>query len=99
MGMSYQAFYNHEIVALYDRKRGFFKQKDEEAQYSRLLVVEQTLVMLRALGNKKVSYRDFGINIGPKRQLSKEELAEKIAKANSIQWRTKPPKKKANASK
>ena len=94
MGLGYDQFYDHEIKALYQRKRGYFKQKDEEYKLLRTIVVEQTIATLRSWGDKKVSFRTFGLDIGPKEQLSKEELQAKIEKAKSIKWRVGASKKK-----
>ena len=94
MNLGYNAFYDHELKALYHRKRGYFKQKDEEFKLLRTMVVEQTIATLRSWGDKKVNFKTFGIDIGPENKFTPEQLAQKKAKAKSIQWRVGASKKK-----
>lgn len=92
MGMDYDAFMDHDFVALFDRLRGFQKQWRENLELQRAFIVEQTCHMINMSGKvnkgRNVTPRDFGVKTGrPVRPADPEELKKKIARARSIEWR------------
>ena len=90
MRMSFDEYENTEIIVLFIAFKGWNKQRHDEIISLRSLVVEQTVELINISGKmvkNAVSMRDFGVDIGPNKELTPEQIKEKIKTANSIQWK------------
>ena len=91
LGISYHELYHTSVASLYRRLRGWRKQKRDDLETQRMLMVEQTVNLMNATGNMKkpVTYRDFGIDVktGSSHAQTREEIEKEIQIANSIEWR------------